>query len=126
MFVIEYTSVSLAQHPLSFKERHDGYHSCILHCFTISVFLVLPSELFYKCLHQPKFFSAPVKTHLKTMLLCELMFLPPYTVVIQVGLGLTPHCLKQSSEYSLKFHERGSNMSSIPLVQKGMTISVQA
>lgn len=56
----------------------------------------------------------------------ELMFLPPYIVVIQEGLGVTPHCLKQSSENSFKSHEWGSNMSSIPFVQKGMTISVQA
>lgn len=70
-----------------------------------SIFLVLFSQLFYKPLQQPKFFSRPAKTHLKMMLVCELMFLPPYIVVIQEGLGLTPHCLKQSSENSFKFHE---------------------
>lgn len=60
------------------------------------------------------------------MFVWELMFLPPYIAVIQEGLGLTPHCLKQPSENSCKSHELGSNMSSTPFVQKGMTISVQA
>lgn len=44
------------------------------------------------------------KAHLKTMFVCELMFLPPYMVVIQEGLGLTCHWLKQSSENFFKFH----------------------
>lgn len=73
-----------------------------------------------------RIFCESTKIHLKTMFECELMFLPPYIVGIQEGLGLTPHCLKQPSEYSFMFHEWGSNMSSTPSEQVGMTISVQA
>lgn len=52
-----------------------------------------------------RIFFESTKIHLKIMFVCELMFLPPYIVGIQEGLGLTPHCLKQSSEYSFMFHE---------------------
>lgn len=73
-----------------------------------------------------RIFFESTKIYLKMMFVCELMFLPPYIVGIQEGLGLTPHCLKQSSEYSFMFHEWGSNMSSTPSEQVGITISVQA
>lgn len=60
------------------------------------------------------------------MLLCELMFFPPYTEGIQEGRGFTFHSLKHSSENAWKFHFLGSNMSLTPSVHMGITISVQA
>lgn len=65
------------------------------------------------------------KAHLKMMLLCELMFFPPYIERIQEGRGLTPHSLKHSSESASKSHFWGSNMSWTPSVHMGITISVQ-
>lgn len=70
-----------------------------------------------------RIFFESTKIHLKMMFVCELMFLPPY-IESKRASGLTPHCLKQSSEYSFMFHEWGSNMSSTPSEQVGMTISV--
>lgn len=63
---------------------------------------------------------------LKMILLCELMFFPPYIERIQERRGLTPHILKHSSENASKSHFWGSNMSWTPSVHKGITISVQA
>lgn len=97
--------------------------------YTVLTVQNFPGFLFSSILQMSpsaRIFFESTKIHLKTMFVCELMFLPPYIVGIQEGLGLTPHCLKQSSEYSFMFHEWGSNMSSTPSEQVGMTISVQA